>query len=109
MSLTDFDGCTPQQFAAIFEAWQEREERRRRDGWEQSRFVVCGVLQPYSKKVIAPEDVCVFSWEREIAGQARNDGDGGRDEIAGQTRDDGEDERERAKKIRALWCKNDKI
>lgn len=102
MSLTDFDGCTPQQFTAIFEAWKEREERQRRDGWEQSRFVVCGLLQPYSKKVIAPGDVCVFSWEKEIAGQDRNDDQEARNDGA----DNGdEDERERAKKIRELWCK----
>lgn len=64
MGLDDFCRCTPLEFAAIFKAWQRRDERMGRTAWEQTRFLACCTLQPYSKKRLVPTDICRFLWEK---------------------------------------------
>ena len=50
MCLNDFCRLTPLEFTAVFEAWQQKETYAERRQWEQSRFLACSILKPYSKK-----------------------------------------------------------
>lgn len=63
MCLNDFYRLTPSEFAAVFEAWQQKETYAERRQWEQARFLACSVLKPYSKKNLELTDVCRFSWD----------------------------------------------
>lgn len=63
MSLDDFERCTPSEFRAVFDAWQQRQERDERRNWEQVRFLATASLQPYSKKTLKPTDVVTFPWD----------------------------------------------
>lgn len=65
MSIDDFCRCTPSEFSTIYEAWQEKSQRKEQETWEQTRFLACCILQPYSKKKLMPKDVCRFSWEKQ--------------------------------------------
>ncbi len=65
MSEEDFARCTPTEFWAVAEQWRRREERSERGLWERSRWLALCMLQPWSKKRLKAEDVCVFPWERE--------------------------------------------
>lgn len=70
MSLPDFEACTPIQFEEATRAFAEKEAAAARLGWEQARFTAMFALQPYSKKPLKPEDVCLFAWEKEAKGAA---------------------------------------
>jgi hypothetical protein len=67
MSLRDFERCTPSEFQRVWEAWQDREQRRERTSWEQTRLLCTTLLQPYSKKALRPRDVMTFPWDTEEA------------------------------------------
>lgn len=66
MSLDDFRCCTPFEFSAIFEAWQQKEEYTEHRSWDQARFLACSILQPYSKTRLKLTDVARFSWDTEV-------------------------------------------
>ena len=66
IGLDDFCHLTPLEFTAVFEAWQQREEHDEHRAWEQTRFLACSVLQPYSKKKLELTDVCRFAWETKV-------------------------------------------
>ena len=63
MSLDDFERCTPFEFNAIAEQWQEAQDRASRTGWDQTRFLATAMLQPYSKKALKPTDAARFPWD----------------------------------------------
>lgn len=63
LSYEDFCACTPSEFKAIHDSWQERETHSYRDGWEQVRTLVGCVLPFYSTKKI--KDVMPFPWDKE--------------------------------------------
>lgn len=67
MSLSDFERCTPLEFKAVWEAWQEREQQRERGSWERARMVCTMVLQPYAKQALRPRDVLPLPWDDEWA------------------------------------------
>lgn len=62
MSLADFCRCTPHEFHCIYRSW---EKTRMREPWEQTRFLACCMLQPWSKKTLKVTDVCRFEWDAE--------------------------------------------
>ena len=67
MSLDDFCRCTPLEFSAIAEGWNEGEQARQRAAWERARLQCTCMLQPYSKKRLEPQDVLKFEWDNQIA------------------------------------------
>lgn len=88
MCLNDFCRLTPSEFAAVFDAWQQKETYGERRQWEQARFLACSLLKPHCKRNLELTDVCRFSWDaRPAAGEV---------EAAPSTR-------ERFEEIRALW------
>lgn len=64
MSLQDFESCTPLEFEETAGAYAAREQASVRAQWEQARFIAMSALQPYSKKALKPEDICLFAWEK---------------------------------------------
>ena len=74
MSLSDFERCTPSEFAAVAARWRECRDEILRQGWERSRFMAAMTLQPYSRKPVRPTDVASFPWD----GESRKGADGTR-------------------------------
>jgi hypothetical protein len=66
MSLQDFERCTPSEFKAVWDAWQDRVLHAERTSWEQARMMCVSMLQPYSKKALRPQDVMAFPWDAEV-------------------------------------------
>lgn len=64
MSLDDFCRCTPSEFSAIHEKWNEREVSMARERWEIARRGWFYTLRPYSKN-LSLEKICKFPWERD--------------------------------------------
>lgn len=64
MSIDDFARCTPAEFWQVAEQWRKRAETVERGEWERSRWLAVCMLQPWSKKQLKAEDVCVFPWEK---------------------------------------------
>lgn len=65
MSLQDFCSCTPSEFNKVYAAWHDKEMRRIREGWEQTRTICICSMQPYSKKRLVPQDVMPLPWDRD--------------------------------------------
>lgn len=64
MSIDDFARCTPAEFWQVAEQWRKRAEAVERGEWERSRWLAVCMLQPWSKKQLKAEDVCLFPWEQ---------------------------------------------
>ena len=60
------------EYAAVWHAWQEADERREQGEWERLRMSCLCMLQPYSKKRLRAEDVMRFPWE---TGESPDKGD----------------------------------
>ena len=75
MSYDDFCRCTPSEYAAVWHAWQEADERREQGEWERLRMSCLCMLQPYSKKRLRAEDVMRFPWETGSRGSTGDKGD----------------------------------
>lgn len=73
MNLDDFRRCTPAEFSVIYRFWLQHDERNVQNDWEQTRFLACCMLQPYSKKKLSPTDVCRFLWERKREQEAKKE------------------------------------
>ena len=71
MSVDDFCRCTPLEFSAIAQGWNEGEQQRERSAWERTRMLCTTMLQPYSKKRLEPQDVMRFAWDREMQNAER--------------------------------------
>lgn len=65
MSLGDFDRCTPEEFRAIYDQWQRRDQYQERGKWERIRMLCLCVLQPYAKDTLKPSDVMRLPWDEE--------------------------------------------
>lgn len=63
MSMTDFCRCTPSEFYATWNAWNEMRESHDRGEWERLRMQCLCTLQPYSKKKLEASDIMSFPWE----------------------------------------------
>ena len=63
MSMDDFFRCTPSEFYAAYEAWNEMQTSRERGRWERIRMQCLCSMQPYSKSKLTPQDIMRFSWE----------------------------------------------
>lgn len=63
MSIDDFCRCTPLEFSAIAESWNDGEQHRERVAWERTRLQCTCMLQPYSRHKLKPQDVLQFAWD----------------------------------------------
>lgn len=63
MSLDDFVRLTPDEFEAVAARISEREEERRRDGWEQARIVAKMAISPYLKQDMSLEQFMPLPWD----------------------------------------------
>lgn len=63
MTVDDFCQCTPSEFQAVYESWNDAEQRKERAAWERARLQCTCMLQPYSKRKLEPRDVFRFEWE----------------------------------------------
>lgn len=61
--MDDFERCTPSEFNAIWEKWNEMREADMRGEWERLRYAGMFALQPWSKKSLRPTDVMRFAWD----------------------------------------------
>lgn len=73
MSVDDFCRCTPLEFSAIAQGWNEGEQLRERSAWERTRMLCTTMLQPYSKKRLEPQDVMRFAWDDDPNGDATDE------------------------------------
>ena len=64
MTVDDFCQCTPSEFRSVYERYVESEQRRERSAWERARLQCTCMLQPYSKHRLEPQDVLLFTWEK---------------------------------------------
>ena len=64
MTLAEVYSMTLDEFALVFEAWQQERAYDARTSWEQARFIDLCALMPYSKKGLKATDVVVFDWEK---------------------------------------------
>lgn len=65
MSHDDFCRCTPSEFQAVFDQWQQREANLDRGMWERVRLICMCILQPYSKKALSPSDIMELPWDKD--------------------------------------------
>lgn len=65
LSLDDFCRCTPSEFYAVFDGWNQNRTAVYRTGWEQTRFLALAALQPHSSKPLRPGDIMPLPWETE--------------------------------------------
>lgn len=63
MSRLDFCQCTPAEFKAIYDKWNEKQQQEERTQWEQTRALCRCMLQPHSKKSLKATDVMKFPWD----------------------------------------------
>ena len=63
MSLDDFVRLTPDEFEAVAAKISEREDERRRDGWEQARIVAKMAVSPYLKQDMSLEQFMPLPWD----------------------------------------------
>lgn len=73
MSMQDFCQCTPFEFRAVFDAWQDWHQQRERGEWERVRMQCLCSLQPYSPKHLQAADIMQFPWEKESKETAKKE------------------------------------
>ena len=71
MSRNDFCRCTPSEFKATWDAWNDMRQNRERGEWERLRMQCLCTLQPYTRKTLAPADIMTFPWEKPSPAEKR--------------------------------------
>lgn len=64
MSMDDFCRCTPSEFRAVWDAWNEMRQSAEREAWEQLRMQCLCTLQPWSKQRLEARDIMEFPWDK---------------------------------------------
>lgn len=63
MTLEEFSALTPEEFAAVWDEYVDREERQEKSRWERMRLLATITIQPHvSEKITAPE-LLPFPWD----------------------------------------------
>lgn len=71
LSLDDFCGLTPGEFASVARAHADLEESRHRDDWERMRMLAAMTMQPHVKNKLRPQTLLPFPWEHGRNGGSR--------------------------------------
>lgn len=69
MGLEEFKSLSYDQFNAIYEQWQTRQESLDRERWVQARWLMWASLRAHSKR-LKPTDLMRFEWEQKKPGIA---------------------------------------
>ena len=64
LAYEDFCRLTPDEFAAVCEAWHENREATLHDEWERMRLLATITIQPHVKGKVTPERLLPFPWEQ---------------------------------------------
>lgn len=65
MSRSDFETATPDEFIAIYDAWNGHEDALLHNGWQQTRWLATVSVQPHIRKRITPHELLPLPWEDE--------------------------------------------
>lgn len=65
LGFDDFCALTPAETAAVFTAYRDKVDGRRRDAWERMRMSACIGIQPHVKKKITPTRLLPLPWDRQ--------------------------------------------
>ena len=73
MRYEDFLHCTPVEFKAACDAWENERIHNMRDNWERTRMSCLCSIQPYSEKKLKPEDIMQFAWDEACETKAKKE------------------------------------
>ena len=63
MSYDDFCRCTPEEFKATTEAWNEMREAEERISWERMRLLATITIQPHVRSRLTATKLLPFPWD----------------------------------------------
>lgn len=64
MSLADWCALSPDEFAAICKAYNDKEDARLHDEWERMRLLATITIQPHVKNRLHAEKLLPLPWDR---------------------------------------------
>jgi len=64
LAYEDFCRLTPDEFAAVCEAYHDHEETLLHDQWERMRLLATITIQPHVKGKVTPERLLPLPWEQ---------------------------------------------
>lgn len=64
MSYDDFCRCTPEEFKATTEAWNEMREAEERSSWERMRLLATITIQPHVRSRLTATKLLPFPWDK---------------------------------------------
>lgn len=67
MSLRDWQALTPDEWAAVAEAYATTHEATMHDGWERMRMLATITIQPHVKNRLTPSSLLPLPWDNEAA------------------------------------------
>lgn len=65
MSLDDWCGLSPDEFGAVCQAYNDKEDARLRDEWERMRLLATITIQPHVKNRLHAEKLLPLPWDGE--------------------------------------------
>lgn len=63
MSLDDWSGLSPEEFGAICQAYNDKEEARLHDEWERMRLLATITIQPHVKNRLQAQKLLPLPWD----------------------------------------------
>ena len=51
------------EFREVIRSYNNKLERIQKEEWERARFGAVYAVQPYSKRTLKAQDICVFPWD----------------------------------------------
>lgn len=63
MSLDDWSGLSPDEFSAICQAYNDKEEARVHDEWERMRLLATITIQPHVKNRLQATKLLPLPWD----------------------------------------------
>ncbi|MGM9870465.1 MAG: hypothetical protein ACI31E_01560 [Muribaculaceae bacterium] len=65
MSRADFCLCTPEEFQAMAETWNETRQSEERAAWERARLIAYMTAAPYLSRKMTPRQIFPLPWDAE--------------------------------------------
>jgi hypothetical protein len=63
MSLDDWSGLSPDEFSAVCQSYNDKEEARLHDEWERMRLLATITIQPHVKNRLHAEKLLPLPWD----------------------------------------------
>lgn len=64
MRWEDFCRLRPEEFEAVYKAWEDSEQMRYRDGWERARVVAAICVSPHIKGRTNAKKILPLPWDQ---------------------------------------------